>query len=288
MSDSTAQEMEALRKRMEAMLDGSAPAEPEVDRGTNLEESDGIDAKERKSDKKKHRDDKKKHRMEKDRETTVDSHSRKSQKEASQKAIQRDDSPVRSNERAEVSESEGSDSGSDEDSENDDESDNDSFVDEDIEDREAAEEELLANRHGDKSSERESRNRSKPSEPRIRETYRSDSSPERRQPLPPRQPLHAQTVSIDSAVAPESFRNLRACIGCKIVLTYSQFQLDGCPNCGEFDGEAEGFVSKSFSGSVAITDPSKSWMARALGYSTSVPGLYAMVIPQDITVGRRK
>jgi RNA polymerase subunit RPABC4/transcription elongation factor Spt4 len=81
---------------------------------------------------------------------------------------------------------------------------------------------------------------------------------------------------------PNSLVRLRACLGCRLILPFTQFVRSGCPNCpgSDFQGDRSGVengTTKNFTGCVGIADPSSSWVARHLRVELSVPGMYAIL-----------
>ncbi|KAF1926655.1 Spt4-domain-containing protein [Didymella exigua CBS 183.55] len=82
-------------------------------------------------------------------------------------------------------------------------------------------------------------------------------------------------------VPPNQQRNLRACMVCSIVRTYTQFMSGGCPNCEEIlelAGNSENVndcTSQVFEGLITVADTSKSWVARYQRLEGYVAGVYA-------------
>ena len=93
-------------------------------------------------------------------------------------------------------------------------------------------------------------------------------------------------------VPPNQQRNLRACMVCSIVRTYTQFMNGGCPNCEEFlelTGNSENVndcTSQVFEGLITVADTSKSWVARYQRLEGYVAGVYATqvegILPEEI------
>ena len=93
-------------------------------------------------------------------------------------------------------------------------------------------------------------------------------------------------------VPPNQQRNLRACMVCSIVRTYTQFMNGGCPNCEdilELTGNSENVndcTSQVFEGLITVADTSKSWVARYQRLEGYVPGVYATqvegILPEEI------
>mmetsp|Transcript_7500 Transcript_7500/g.18233 ORF Transcript_7500/g.18233 Transcript_7500/m.18233 type:complete len:147 (-) Transcript_7500:258-698(-) len=61
-----------------------------------------------------------------------------------------------------------------------------------------------------------------------------------------------------AVIMPENHRQLRACLGCRLILTATQWKKIGkkCPNGCEKE------VTTNFTGLACLLDPSKSWVAR--------------------------
>jgi transcription elongation factor SPT4 len=93
-------------------------------------------------------------------------------------------------------------------------------------------------------------------------------------------------------VPPNQQRNLRACMVCSIVRTYTQFMNGGCPNCEdiiELTGSSENVndcTSQVFDGLISVADTTKSWVARYQRLEGYVPGVYATqvegILPEEI------
>ena len=105
--------------------------------------------------------------------------------------------------------------------------------------------------------------------------------------------LHLFAVMVDATVAvpllqvedfalPTSTVRLRACLGCRLILPFTQFVRTGCPNCpnADFQGDrsaVDSGTTKHFTGCVGVADPSGSWVARHLRVELYVPGMYAIL-----------
>mmetsp|Transcript_32431 Transcript_32431/g.52544 ORF Transcript_32431/g.52544 Transcript_32431/m.52544 type:complete len:116 (+) Transcript_32431:108-455(+) len=78
-------------------------------------------------------------------------------------------------------------------------------------------------------------------------------------------------------VLPDSNRNLRACLGCRLIKTVSQWKKkDGkCENGCEKD-----YYTSRFSGAVIMMNPSKSWVSRWQLSENFVKGMYAVKVPE--------
>lgn len=86
----------------------------------------------------------------------------------------------------------------------------------------------------------------------------------------------------DDFCVPNSTVRLRACLGCRLILPFTQFLRQGCPNCpnAEFLGDRSAVdhgTTKHFTGSVGVSDPARSWVARHLHVEQFVPGMYAIL-----------
>eukprot|EP00767_Chilomastix_cuspidata_P004366 gnl/Chilomastix_cuspidata/4501.p2 GENE.gnl/Chilomastix_cuspidata/4501~~gnl/Chilomastix_cuspidata/4501.p2 ORF type:complete len:138 (+),score=21.85 gnl/Chilomastix_cuspidata/4501:195-608(+) len=81
---------------------------------------------------------------------------------------------------------------------------------------------------------------------------------------------------------------LRACLQCKLVKTREQFIEHGCENCPTFArrsrNDVEDLTTPYFEGVVAIFDPKRSWIYRAMDFDERdlKPGIYALVIPDEV------
>ncbi|KAF3050655.1 hypothetical protein E8E11_007358 [Didymella keratinophila] len=123
-----------------------------------------------------------------------------------------------------------------------------------------------------------------------------DSTEQRHLPsdLPVNQPSAKMTTMIPGGafVPPNQQRNLRACMVCSIVRTYTQFMNGGCPNCEEIlelAGNSENVndcTSQVFEGLITVADTSKSWVARYQRLEGYVAGVYATqvegILPEEI------
>ena len=116
--------------------------------------------------------------------------------------------------------------------------------------------------------------------------------------LPSDPPIYESTTKMANMipggafVPPNQQRNLRACMVCSIVRTYTQFMNGGCPNCEEIlelTGNSENVndcTSQVFEGLITVADTSKSWVARYQRLEGYVPGVYATqvegILPEEI------
>lgn len=108
------------------------------------------------------------------------------------------------------------------------------------------------------------------------------------------QPSSNMTTMIPGGafVPPNQQRNLRACMVCSVVRTYTQFMNGGCPNCEEIlelAGNSENVndcTSQVFEGLITVADTSKSWVARYQRLEGYVAGVYATqvegILPEEI------
>ncbi|KAJ4402370.1 transcription elongation factor spt4 [Didymella pomorum] len=124
----------------------------------------------------------------------------------------------------------------------------------------------------------------------------SDSNEQLHLPSDPpfHQPFAKMTTMIPGGafVPPNQQRNLRACMVCSIVRTYTQFMNGGCPNCEEIlelAGNSENVndcTSQVFEGLITVADTSKSWVARYQRLEGYVAGVYATqvegILPEEI------
>lgn len=74
----------------------------------------------------------------------------------------------------------------------------------------------------------------------------------------------------DTALVPRSTKNLRCCMNCYLVKTFDQFFQNGCENCEHLNlkgnqAKIEDYTSTNFEGTIALMDPSNSWVARWQG-----------------------
>ena len=71
---------------------------------------------------------------------------------------------------------------------------------------------------------------------------------------------------------------------CSILLPQSTFHRDGCPNCESvlnLAGSAENInecTSSNFNGTIALTQPDGSWVAKWMRLEGYVPGTYAVQV----------
>ncbi|KFA60929.1 hypothetical protein S40285_05778 [Stachybotrys chlorohalonatus IBT 40285] len=85
-------------------------------------------------------------------------------------------------------------------------------------------------------------------------------------------------------VPPSHQRYLRACMVCSIVMTYSRFRDEGCPNCEEFlhlqnsQDQIESCTSQVFEGVITLANPARSWVAKWQRLDGYVGGVYALKV----------
>lgn len=87
-------------------------------------------------------------------------------------------------------------------------------------------------------------------------------------------------------------RYLRACMVCSVVMTYSRFRDEGCPNCEEFlllrgsQDQIESCTSQVFEGVITLANPTRSWIAKWQRLDGYVAGVYAIKVsgqlPDDV------
>lgn len=116
--------------------------------------------------------------------------------------------------------------------------------------------------------------------------------------LPSDPPVYKSTTKMTAMipggafVPPNQQRNLRACMVCSVVRTYTQFMSGGCPNCEdilELTGNSENVndcTSQVFEGLITVADTSKSWVARYQRLEGYVAGVYATqvegILPEEM------
>ncbi|XP_043471978.1 transcription elongation factor SPT4 [Leptopilina heterotoma] len=83
---------------------------------------------------------------------------------------------------------------------------------------------------------------------------------------------------------PKGLRSLRACLGCSLIKTIDQFELDGCENCNLFlriknDRDAVmRCTSGNFDGMIAVMCPEDSWVSKWQRISKFTKGVYALSV----------
>lgn len=93
------------------------------------------------------------------------------------------------------------------------------------------------------------------------------------------------------AQIPNNTRNLRACLICAVVLPQSGFLSHGCPNCDFLDlahssDAVQECTSSVFEGTIALSDPKTSWVARWQRVDKYVPGVYAVKVVGQLSEDR--
>ena len=88
---------------------------------------------------------------------------------------------------------------------------------------------------------------------------------------------------------PKDLRDLRACLGCCLILSNTQWnskKIQQCPNCGTPSNE----TTSDFSGMISIIMPAQSWVARYNKMMDRMPGIYATKLHEEIEMdqGERK
>uniref|UniRef100_A0A1I8GHY6 GDP-D-glucose phosphorylase 1 n=3 Tax=Macrostomum lignano TaxID=282301 RepID=A0A1I8GHY6_9PLAT len=83
---------------------------------------------------------------------------------------------------------------------------------------------------------------------------------------------------------PNELRNLRACMICGLIKTFTQFEVDGCDNCEDFlslkDNKDMVYdcTSANFDGMIGLMSPDDSWVARWQRISKFQKGIYAVSV----------
>lgn len=104
--------------------------------------------------------------------------------------------------------------------------------------------------------------------------------------------MSSRPIQGGAYIPPNQQRNTRACMVCSIVRTQQQFLTEGCPNCEdilELAGNPEQIndcTSQVFDGLIAVSDTSRSWVARYQRLEGYRPGVYATqvegILPEDV------
>jgi transcription elongation factor SPT4 len=98
-----------------------------------------------------------------------------------------------------------------------------------------------------------------------------------------------------AAATPTDFgKHLVACVACRLVKTFAQFEEGGCENCAflEMEGDADRVADATtadFRGVMALPDPPGSWAARWVrlgrgGGGGPVPGVYAVALGPGVVL----
>lgn len=85
------------------------------------------------------------------------------------------------------------------------------------------------------------------------------------------------------AVIPEEMKHLKACMRCGLIKNYTQFLDNGCENCDFIPLKGNEMIidrctSSYYEGSIALLEPSTSWVAKWNGIADCVPGFYAIKV----------
>eukprot|EP01028_Stygiella_incarcerata_P013540 TRINITY_DN82755_c0_g1_i1.p1 TRINITY_DN82755_c0_g1~~TRINITY_DN82755_c0_g1_i1.p1 ORF type:complete len:119 (-),score=23.46 TRINITY_DN82755_c0_g1_i1:38-394(-) len=89
--------------------------------------------------------------------------------------------------------------------------------------------------------------------------------------------MEDEEVDVPSVTVPDSAKDLRACMSCGLVKTKEQFEREGCENCPFLESFSEDdYTTSSFSGTIALINPSKSFVAEFFKFRNGIPGMYAM------------
>ncbi|KAI5184934.1 transcription elongation factor SPT4 [Nematocida homosporus] len=88
-------------------------------------------------------------------------------------------------------------------------------------------------------------------------------------------------------IPPAINKKLRACLGCSLVKTQSQFKESGCDNCvmlrmKDSTDNVLDCTTDRFSGLIAIINAKSSWMARWQHLDGYTQGLYAITMDGDL------
>ncbi|CAD2087073.1 transcription elongation factor SPT4, putative [Plasmodium vinckei lentum] len=80
---------------------------------------------------------------------------------------------------------------------------------------------------------------------------------------------------------------LRACLSCRLLQTEAEFYQNGCSNCKflQMTGDRhriQDCTTENFSGFIAITTPTKSWIAQYNDLSKYNPGFYALQVVGEL------
>ncbi|KAG2766533.1 hypothetical protein JG687_00014512 [Phytophthora cactorum] len=86
---------------------------------------------------------------------------------------------------------------------------------------------------------------------------------------------------------PNTFRELRACMTCSLIKTFTQFYDTGCENCA-FLQKADNrqrvaeCTSAYFEGMIAMMQPKESWVAKWQRIVRLTPGIYAVSVSGEL------
>ncbi|CAA9987197.1 transcription elongation factor SPT4, putative [Plasmodium knowlesi strain H] len=85
----------------------------------------------------------------------------------------------------------------------------------------------------------------------------------------------------------EKALKMRACLSCRLLRTEAEFYQNGCSNCKflQMAGDRHRIhdcTTENFNGFMAITTPTKSWMAQYNDLSKYAPGFYALQVVGEL------
>lgn len=83
-----------------------------------------------------------------------------------------------------------------------------------------------------------------------------------------------QYDEVEECAVPVNFKQLRACVRCKLIKESSQFERDGCENCR--DNERDIATTTMFEGCICMIEPEQSWVAKWQSMRGLKPGIYAI------------
>ncbi|OWZ14457.1 Transcription elongation factor SPT4 [Phytophthora megakarya] len=86
---------------------------------------------------------------------------------------------------------------------------------------------------------------------------------------------------------PNTFRELRACMTCSLIKTFTQFYDTGCENCNFLQmadnrQRVAECTSAYFEGMIAMMQPKESWVAKWQRIVRLVPGIYAVSVSGEL------
>ena len=104
----------------------------------------------------------------------------------------------------------------------------------------------------------------------------------------------ANPLAHAAAVPTDLGKHLVACVACRLVKTFAQFEAGGCENCAFLEMEGDEDVVRDattpdFRGVMALPDPPGSWAARWTrlgrgGSGGAVPGVYAVALGPGVVL----
>jgi RNA polymerase subunit RPABC4/transcription elongation factor Spt4 len=74
-------------------------------------------------------------------------------------------------------------------------------------------------------------------------------------------------------------KSLRACTGCRLVMSERQWEKNECVNCGHNSWEK---TTAQFSGLISLMMPNHSWVAKWNNLEGMKPGIYAINILEEL------